>query len=326
VTGNITNGRFETLCGSLLYSRTDRQNACGPIPGADQSGVLLTDGTARDFRDPDSGIGGIDAFPWWAEYGVEYSDGDVTNHFHDFTADSGLAGAGSFGNDYIAGGESNDLLFGQLGNDTIQGDGGVDLAFARMVDNAGETTLSTTVTTKHASASRTPDGCMGSAAAATLVCDYVGDLDLVPSFEAATDGEDYIEGNGGNDVVFGGLGQDDIVGGSSDFFSLGDRLERPDGSDILFGGAGTEVARDADPAYTDGTTAAQQHARDADTIVGDNGRIIRIVGINHVDVGTETKYLTFNYDTYGAMKIVVRGDAAATRDFYLGNISEAAPN
>ncbi len=37
----------------------------------------------------------------------------------------------------------------------------------------------------------------------------------MPSTEAATDGDDYIEGNGGNDVIFGNLGQDDIIGGSS---------------------------------------------------------------------------------------------------------------
>src|SRR4029079_3364653 len=72
------------------------------------------------------------------------------------------------------------------------------------------------------SASRTPDGC--GVVSGTYVCDYVGDLDIVPSIEASTDGEDYIEGNGGNDSVFGGLGQDDIVGGSSSFFSLGDRF------------------------------------------------------------------------------------------------------
>ena len=39
-----------------------------------------------------------------------------------------------------------------------------------------------------------------------------------PSFEATTDGDDYIEGNGGDDVIFGNLGQDDIIGGSSDLF------------------------------------------------------------------------------------------------------------
>ena len=55
----------------------------------------------------------------------------------------------------------------------------------------------------------------------------------------AADGDDYIEGNGGNDVVFGGLGQDDIIGGSSDFFGLTTASQRPDGTDMLFGGAGT---------------------------------------------------------------------------------------
>ena len=68
--------------------------------------------------------------------------------------------------------------------------------------------------TSHVGASRTPGGCVGT------VCDPLGPLTTVASFEATTDGQDYIEGGGGNDVVFGGLGQDDILGGSSDFFSL----------------------------------------------------------------------------------------------------------
>jgi len=375
--GDITSGRFETLCGGLLYTRSDQPtNVCpgDPVPNADTSGKLLVDGVWRDFRDPDSGPGGIDAFPWWAEYAVNFSDGDPTHHFHDLTTDLGNAGASSFGNDYIAGGPGNDLLFGQLGNDTIQGDGGIQSAFARLVDDA--------TVTSHVSASRTPDGC--GLVAGTYVCDYVGDLDIVPSVEAPTDGEDYIEGNGGNDSVFGGLGQDDIVGGNSSFFSLGDRfvtisgltgtwrivgiagnvitlegatlptltatktvsvigatigtagsmtmigtatggtitfagfdwtaggfvvgrLLRPDGNDILFGGSGQHIGRDDD---TNLGTADVNHARDADTIVGDNGDIVRIVGINHVDdltLVSPRKYETFVYDNYGAMKLVVRG-------------------
>ena len=35
------------------------------------------------------------------------------------------------------------------------------------------------------------------------------------------DGDDYIEGNGGDDTVFGGFGQDDIVGDSSDLYISG---------------------------------------------------------------------------------------------------------
>ena len=39
-------------------------------------------------------------------------------------------------------------------------------------------------------------------------------------FEDVTDGDDYVEGNGGNDRIYGNLGQDDIIGGSSDLFGL----------------------------------------------------------------------------------------------------------
>jgi Ca2+-binding RTX toxin-like protein len=120
--------------------------------------------------------------------------------------------------------------------------------------------------------------------------DDEGRLILVPSFESAdTDGDDYVEGGGGNDVVFGNLGQDDIIGGSSDLFSLETRAARPDGSDRLFGGAGTDAARN-DP----GDLGPQGHARDADVILGDNGNIFRLVRF----VGQELVFHSFRYDTY----------------------------
>src|SRR5205807_923621 len=73
--------------------------------------------------------------------------------------------------------------------------------------------------------------------------DAGGNLIVNPSFEAATDGDDYIEGGGGNDVIFGDLGQDDIIGGSSDLFSLSTADKRPDGSNLILGGAGSHIAR-----------------------------------------------------------------------------------
>ncbi|WP_203230655.1 calcium-binding protein [Agromyces humi] len=317
--GDWTSPRFQTLCGTLLYSRTDRVNACGGVVGEDNSGLLLVDGTPRAYRDPDGA-------PWWAEY-------DVANLFHTFAFDEGTSGAGSFGNDDLAGGQAHDVVFGQLGNDTIQGDGGIDGAFARMTDDP--------TVTWHVGASRTPLGCVGAVGA--MVCDYTGVLVVVPSFEAATDGEDYLEGNAGNDRIFGNLGQDDIVGGSSDFFSLVTPDLRPDGlptpgawygpkddrgADLLFGGAGTRIGIDNQVSGTpsvpgldggvlaDNTLPADMDARDADTIVADNGRIIRIVGTNHLDVnpsGTgqtqagQPNHVTFNYDIGGTQRLVVRG-------------------
>ncbi|MEO6021102.1 MAG: calcium-binding protein [Knoellia sp.] len=340
--GDWTSSHFQTLCGSLLYSRSDRPVCAGvPAPTEDTSGLLLVDGTPRAYRDPDGA-------PWWAEY-------NVTQLFHDAASDAGTKWAGSFGNDSLAGGPGHDVLLGQLGNDVLQGDGGLASAFARMVDDPS--------VTWHVGASRTPLGCIGSAGA--MVCDYTGVLEVIASFEAATDGEDYLEGNAGNDVIFGGLGQDDIVGGSSDFFSLTTPDLRPDGlpfptraylpgddrgADLIFGGAGTQVGLNnqtsgvvSTPAAPGGvladlTTAANMHARDADTIVGDNGRIVRIVGVNGVDVNPsgsgqtqagQANYVTFNYDTYGPQRLVVRGVhlldyTPGGPDFVPGNFGQGA--
>jgi Ca2+-binding RTX toxin-like protein len=111
-----------------------------------------------------------------------------------------------------------------------------------------------------------------------------------PSVEAPTDGDDYIEGGGGDDLIFGNLGQDDIIGGSSNLFGNDTPQERPDGKDTILGGAGTRIARN-DP----GDATAEGHARDADTIVGDNGNIFRLVGTNGVNSGS---FLKFTYDNY----------------------------
>jgi len=197
----------------------------------------------------------------------------------------------SFGDDYIAGGGHHDVIFGQLGHDTIQGDGSIEFVSA-----GNYAAIGTLV-----GATRDPSNA----------------LLLNPSFEAATDGDDYIEGNGGNDVVFGGLGQDDIIGGSSNLFTLDAYDERPDGSDLIFGGAGTDAGR-SDPGSPNGALVNQFHARDADVILGDNGDIFRLVGINHFDTG----FLTFNYDLTssfedrGSLRIIPR--AARLLDYTPG--------
>jgi Ca2+-binding RTX toxin-like protein len=265
--GDTTSPRFQTLTGTLMYSRSDLT----PGATADNSGVLLVDGTPRAYRDPDD-------VPWWAEY-------DVTDLWQTLDADLGVAWAGSFGNDYIAGNKANDVIFGQLGNDTIQGDGSIDYVAHRLLDDGTVDPAYNAALRGRVAAFRTPGG----------ATDPIGPLTLYPSYEATTDGEDYVEGNGGNDLIFGGLGQDDLVGGSSNFFSLVGRLQRPDGSDTIFGGAGNRTLRDEDSHFA---STGLDHARDADTISGDNADIVRIVGTNHVDVGATQRYVRFVYDDY----------------------------
>jgi len=182
------------------------------------------------------------------------------------------------GNDYIAGGPQDDTIFGQLGDDTIQGDGSIA---GKLAQNRVE-------------ADR----------------DSEGSLTVYPSFEAETDGDDYIEGNGGDDVIFGNLGQDDIIGGSSDLFSLLTPGQRPDGSDLIFGGAGTDVS-----CNNPGDESDDGHAQDGDMILGDNGNIFRLV-----DSGSG-QYLTFAYDDpdfdySGDLKIIPR--AAKLLDYHIG--------
>jgi hypothetical protein len=234
-----------------------------------------------------------------------------------------------FGNDYIAGGAGEDEIFGQLGNDVIQGDGIIGVqAGADFAKNLAAAQLSLTRS----------DGSIVSingftqfganrGAVPTSMADFGFNMDpsldllVNATFEGLYDGDDYIEGNGGNDVIFGGLGQDDVIGGSSDLFGLINANQRPDGSDLLFGGAGTDITRNDIGDATTGRSAgspvddliltnAGGHAHDADTLVGDNGRILRLVGVNQTQRATGTVYangvtstggfLNYNYDTYGS--------------------------
>ncbi|MEW6155800.1 MAG: calcium-binding protein [Verrucomicrobiota bacterium] len=120
------------------------------------------------------------------------------------------------------------------------------------------------------------------------------DITTTPSTPLASDGDDYVEGNGGDDLIVGGLGQDDLIGGSSDLFGLNTATLRADGSDTIYGGARGDLARN-----TAGDTSANGHSRDADMIIGDNGRILRPVKVT----GGASAYLTFNYDNYAGATI-----------------------
>ena len=260
--GVITNPRFAVLTAAgRLYSRTDLDAALGAGATYDNSGVLLVLAVAQNYLDRSV------APTFWQEY-------DVRQLWHDLTIQAGsdgVAGPNSFGGDYIAGGGGDDQIFGQLGNDVIQGDGDID-ARPDGVKVGVERVLDTGVP----------------------YLDPLGLLVIHESFEAVTDGDDYIEAGGGADMVFGGLGQDDVIGGSSSLFTLDLAAERPDGDDYLFGGAGTKTDR----ATTEPTSVV--HGRDADAIAGDNANIKRIVT-------AAGAFVSFNYDNAYGEQLVVRG-------------------
>ena len=232
--GDATSLRFRMLTGQQIYG-TALVEAGNALVGS--AGQLNPDG-----------------YGWWASYTLtilDHSFGTATDRY---------------GDDQLAGGADDDMLFGQLGDDTIQGDGSLQLVVR---DDEGVLQLLV-----DAYRVRKTDGTLET-------------LQLVPSQDAQTDGDDYVEGGGGADAIFGNLGQDDLIGGSSSFFGLTDRSQRPDVSDVIFGGSGLHVSRNnGDLVVGDG------HVRDADTIVGDNGEIYRLVG----GAGTTYGYLSFTYD------------------------------
>ncbi len=189
--------------------------------------------------------------PAWGDFRITFEDHDLDTQTAGLPVDSTDV---RFGNDYLAGGAGDDTIFGQLGDDTIQGDGHIDNGAYGYRDPAGVLTL------------------------------HVGaDTNL------ATDGEDYVEGGGGNDTIFGDGGRDDLIGGSSDQFSLTDAAHRPDGNDLVYGGSGARRAA--------ATTVVAGHGTDSDTIVGDNGQIFRLVRTD-LTKATGTAYLGFTYDSY----------------------------
>ncbi len=292
--GNFSNLRFETLQGTQIYSTapaTAGQDLASKVPQADPRGHGA-----------------------WGDYVItllDHADVPVVN---------------SFGNDYLAGGPADDMVFGEMGNDTVQGDGSIDYVSHVLKDDGNGNMI--------------PDPAYpigGRVGVLNVAANYAGNpfrdasnaLVLRPSFDAAGDGQDYVEGGGGNDILLGNQNQDDLIGGNSDLFSLTTPNLRPDGStnglvsgsDLIFGGSGTAVARNAiGDATVDSngniTTTPSGHANDSDAVVGDNGDIIRLVGVNGqvappvgalVVSGSLTQagnpvqalngFLQFNYDT-----------------------------
>ena len=136
------------------------------------------------------------------------------------------------------------------------------------------------------------------------------------SFVVATDGEAYVEGGRGNNVIFANQGQNDIVGGNSNLFSLKQPAVRASGSNLIFGGSGSNIGYgDCTAAAFDSLNLNQEcvaspnaHAHDANVITSNNADVIRLVGTKSTygaGNGVATfnfssgAYLNYNYDLSG---------------------------
>jgi hypothetical protein len=212
----------------------------------------------------------------------------------------------------IVGGAGNDALFGQAGADVIQGDGALDLNRNGIRDTSenlgvgawsGADAYAKLTSLQKAGVKFTGQSGVGATGGSTLltptnsgIIDYVfGSLarpetgtvgggvmlavkaSITDFAGVGTDGDDYVEGGSGRDVVFGNGGQDDIIGGSSDLFgglltSSGSAAAAANaaGADILFGGSGGSVAELS-------SASGNGHAREGNSIAAGNATILRFV-------------------------------------------------
>jgi Ca2+-binding RTX toxin-like protein len=164
---------------------------------------------------------------------------------------------GNFGNDIIAGGADDDVIFGQLGDDDIHGDG--------LLDNGALAILTATISDS----------------------DIGGD-----DYIEGNGGGDTVYGGLGQDDIIGGSsslyslntasqrpdGADTLYGGN------GDLIARNNEGETVVNEAGNTVLPEN-----------ERHARDADMILGDNGNIYRLVGTNGTDGESLLTFAYDNY-------------------------------
>jgi Ca2+-binding RTX toxin-like protein len=274
--GDFVNPRFRALTGKEIYDT-----------GENRAGDLLIDRTDH-FADPDW----ADEPPVWADLVITIHDG--------LSVPAGQDAAATQGDNYIAGGAGSDMIFGQRGEDTIQGDGSI---FWDVWQGHGEPEREhlggwVPIAGLDPNDPNRSDFDRHDFALLTRLTERPDEpMHLPRSFESADDGDDYIEAGAGNDVVFGNLGQNDIIGGSSNQFGLTEHWQRDSsGANIIFGGAGTRIDRN-DLGYDEGdgglVSFEDRHARNASVILGDNGNIFRLV---ELDADNGSVSLHFNYD------------------------------
>ena len=147
--------------------------------------------------------------------------------------------------DALIGGEGNDVMYGQGGNDLLIGDGsntsGADDTLHRLAQELGTLT--------GGSHGVTPASL--SDAILNLGHDSAKLYELADwsekHLENSSDGDDWLFGGEGNDVLFGLGGNDHLYGGSGDDVLFGgsgdDYLDGGEGRDILFGGSGNDIIK-----------------------------------------------------------------------------------
>lgn len=147
--------------------------------------------------------------------------------------------------DALIGGEGNDVMYGQGGNDLLIGDGsntsGAGDTLHQLADHLGVVVPE---------GGHIPPASL-SDAILNLGHDSAKLHELADwsekHLENSSDGDDWLFGGEGNDVLFGLGGNDHLYGGSGNDILFGgsgdDYLDGGEGRDILFGGSGNDIIK-----------------------------------------------------------------------------------
>ncbi|MCZ8143474.1 MAG: calcium-binding protein [Acetobacteraceae bacterium] len=181
---------------------------------------------------------------------------------------------GSAGDDSVSGGNNDDRLFGGLGNDSIDGGNGSDVA-----DYSGN--FSNQAVSVNLLDGRANDGLGGTDRLISIENIWGG---LGNDTIIGGNGADFLWGNSGSDTLLGGNGADTLDGGSGD-----DTIAGGDGSDRIFGGTGSDSI-DAGTGTSDiisfNHTSAQAVSATISAIGGSGGSNYAVV--NSASQGNDT--------------------------------------
>ena len=147
--------------------------------------------------------------------------------------------------DALIGGEGNDVMYGQGGNDLLIGDGS-------NTSGAGDTLHQLA---EHLGVVVPEGGHIPPASLSDAILNLGHDSAKLHELadwsekylENSSDGDDWLFGGEGNDVLFGLGGNDHLYGGSGNDILFGgsgdDYLDGGEGRDILFGGSGNDIIK-----------------------------------------------------------------------------------
>ena len=167
----------------------------------------------------------------------------------------------------VFGGAGADTLIGGSGNDILVGDRG-RIAF---VDNPAAITLDNGVVTTPASAG--VEAVRGNGGPGDLSAGPVPASFLVQTWRQGVDGTDHLVGNGGADILLGGLGDDFLYGDAA----VGYPSAGTPGNDVLLGDDGAVLAPGGAPSIA---TSTDPTLGGHDTLDGAEGSDVAIGGGN----------------------------------------------